>query len=85
MPPEYVPISASTLRANVRLGFDVFIHIVDKHILYIREADFIEDERLKKLISKDVRNLFIQDKDSETYAAFLSSSKGQRSTTQICL
>ncbi|HRK02552.1 MAG TPA: HD domain-containing phosphohydrolase [Oligoflexia bacterium] len=71
----YLSISLATLRANIKLGFDVFIHISEKHILYIRGADSIENERLERLASKNVRHLYILDKDREAYEVFLKASQ----------
>lgn len=72
---NFVPIRLATLRPEIELGFNVYIRISEKHILYIRSEDFIEKERLDHLHDKSVRQLWISYEDEPAYKKFLESSR----------
>lgn len=69
-----IPIRTATLRPNVMLGFDIYLRISGKHLLYIKRVDNIEIDRLDNLHKKLVRQVFIEDKDMAAYLEFLSVS-----------
>lgn len=56
------------------LGFDVYIHISEKNILYIHRDDCIEDEQLSRLHKKNVSKLFISKEDFPAYEKFVALS-----------
>lgn len=69
-----IPVRTATLRPNVMLGFDIYLRISGKHLLYIKRVDNIEDHRLNNLHFKNVRQVFIGDQDMAAYLEFLSVS-----------
>lgn len=66
------PIKTASLRPDVPLGFDVYLLISDRHLLYVKRSDGIERERLERLRSKNVRDVFIDDSDRVAYEQFLA-------------
>lgn len=69
-----IAIRTATLRANIMLGFDVYLLISGKHLLYVKRDDNIEEQRLTKLNEKNVRQVFIDEKDKVSYEEFLKAS-----------
>lgn len=67
----FLPIRLSTLVGNKVLPFAIFMHIAGKHILYCREGDNFDDERLGRLKNKKIRQLYIQEADEFTYRQYL--------------
>ncbi|MBI3556669.1 MAG: HD domain-containing protein [Deltaproteobacteria bacterium] len=64
-------IRTSSLRPDEALGFDVYLLISGKHLLYVKRSDVIAGERLDRLQLKNVRQLFITDEDKPLYEEFL--------------
>jgi len=69
-----VAIRTATLRPHITLGFDMYIHVSDRYLLYVKKTDNIEPERLDRLNKKKVRSLFIQEQDLPAYDEFLKHS-----------
>lgn len=67
----YLPIRISTLKSGVSLGFDVYVQLPHKLLIYARGDDDIEQHRLGYLKSKKVRKLYIQDKDEKSYQEYI--------------
>lgn len=72
---NFIPIRLVTLRPEITLGFDVYIRISEKHILYIHGDDCIEKPQLERLQHKNVRQLWINFQDEAAYKKFLEMSK----------
>jgi HD-GYP domain-containing protein (c-di-GMP phosphodiesterase class II) len=68
---SYLPIRVSTLKKDVQLGFDVFVKLPHKHLLYARGNDDIEAHRIQYLKGKKVRKLFINDSQEAQYQAYI--------------
>lgn len=71
---NYVPVRINTLRGYTAFNFNVYIKLPHKYLLYIKDGDDIETERLKRLKKQKVRKLFIEDKDEANYQGFLDKS-----------
>ncbi|MEW6057990.1 MAG: HD domain-containing phosphohydrolase [Bdellovibrionota bacterium] len=71
---NFVQVSTATLRPHITLGFDVYLLISGKHLLYVNRNDNIEPERLERLKAKNVRTLYVESKDFEAYERFLKKS-----------
>ena len=65
---------------KVSFGFDIYLKLTSKYIMYIRNGDDIEQERLKQLKTKKVRQMFIADSDEENYQDFLDNSLSAAAT-----
>jgi len=68
---EYVSIRTSTLRGDQKIEFDTYIKINEKMILYLRRGDSFEGERLKRLVARKVRKMFIQSEAEPQYRDYL--------------
>src|SRR5690349_17545295 len=71
---EYTPIRVSTLRGDIKIPFDVFVRVAGKYILYCRQGSSFEGERLARLKSKKLKQMFIRPEDEIPYAQYLEES-----------
>ena len=55
---DFVPIRVSTLRGDLKINFDAYVKVNEKHILYLRKGDSFEGSRLKRLKDKKVRKMW---------------------------
>jgi putative nucleotidyltransferase with HDIG domain len=69
-----MPVSTATLRADVVLGFDLYLKISGKNLLYVRRNDNLEQTQQEKLHQKNVREVFIAENDRLAYEEFLRGS-----------
>jgi putative nucleotidyltransferase with HDIG domain len=69
---EYISVRVSTLRGDQNIPFNLYVHLNDKHILYIRKGDSFEGTRLEKLKSKKLKKMFILIDDEQKYRSYLS-------------
>ncbi len=69
---DYVPIRVSTLRGDQKVDFDAYVKINEKFILYIKQGDSFEGERLTRLKSKKLKKMFILPDFEEKYRNYLS-------------
>lgn len=73
----FVPIRVSTLRGDRKISFDAFVKVAGKYILYCRQGDSFEGERLSRLKKKNIRQMFIQNQDELNYRTYLQSNIDQ--------
>lgn len=71
---DYVPVRTSTIRADFALPFKVFLKLDNRFLLYIREGDEIDIQRLKSLKSKKVRQMYIESGFESSYQKYLDQS-----------
>ena len=67
----FLPIRLSTLKSSIQLGFDVYVQLPHKTLLYARGEDDLEDHRLKSLKKKKVRKLYIHDDQESFYQQYI--------------
>ncbi|MBT4791923.1 MAG: HD domain-containing protein [Halobacteriovoraceae bacterium] len=67
----YLPIRVSTLKSDIQLGFDVYIQLPHKVLMYVRGDDDIEPHRIGYLKEKKVRKLYIADADEGMYQEYI--------------
>lgn len=67
----YLPIRLTTLKGQIKLGFNVYVQLPHKVLLYAKSDDDIEDYRLKYLKKKKVRKLFIEDSEESKYQDYV--------------
>lgn len=56
------------------LGFDIYLRISGRHLLYVKRSDSIEEARLANLHDKRVREVYIDEGDRSAYEEFLEAS-----------
>lgn len=71
---KFLPIRVKTLKSDVSLGFELFLKLPHKFILYFDAQDGIDDSRLIGLKDKNVRKLFIRDIDEPLYQNFIDKA-----------
>ncbi|MCM2322841.1 MAG: HD domain-containing protein [Oligoflexia bacterium] len=70
---EFIPVRISTLRSDEDVPFDVFIHVADHQVHYIRRGDPFERKRIDNLRSKGVQKLFIPLECEKFYLDYLDA------------
>lgn len=71
---EYVSIRVSTLRGDQNIAFDCFIKINEKYVLYLRQGDSFEGERLKRLKDKKLKKMFIPKEMEAKYLDYMKKN-----------
>ena len=71
MSDQHVPIRVSTLRGDQQITFDVYVRVAGKYILYCREGDSFEGERLERLVSKRLTKMYIRKEQLPLYDAYI--------------
>lgn len=74
MPPNYCKIRLGTLRVDQGMGFDVFLKLGSKYLLYAKGSDGLELHRMKHLKLKNVTHLFIREEDQNAYKSYVEAS-----------
>jgi HD-GYP domain-containing protein (c-di-GMP phosphodiesterase class II) len=67
----HIPIRVSTLRGDQPIRFDAFVRVAGKYILFCREGDSFEDQRLERLKSKKLQKMWILKEQEHNYRAYL--------------
>lgn len=57
---QYVPIQIQSLQGDADIAFDLYVKINKKYLLYIRQGDGLESERLDKLKRFEGNRLYIE-------------------------
>lgn len=70
----FTPVRTSTLRGDQKIGFDIYVEVARKHILYIRRGDNFEGVRLTRLKEKKVKKLHIREEDEASYRKYLTDN-----------
>lgn len=71
---EFNPVRVSTLRGDMKIGFDLFVKVAGKYIHYCRRGDSFEGSRLDRLKSKKLKLLYIRPEDDPAYQQYLDAS-----------
>lgn len=71
---NYVPIRVSTLRGDQKISFDAYVRVAGKYILYCREGDSFEGERLDRLISKRLLKMYIRPEQAPLYDKYIKEN-----------
>lgn len=71
---EYVSVRVSTLRGDQAIPFKVYLKIGSRHILYVRQGDAIDGDRLKKIKDKKLKRMYILPQDETSYRDYISKN-----------
>jgi putative nucleotidyltransferase with HDIG domain len=69
---DYIPVRLSTLRGDQKIGFDVYVPIGPKNVLYLRKGDSFEGLRLTRLKEKKVNKMLILKSDEPAYREYVN-------------
>lgn len=70
----FFPIRVSTLRGDQKIGFDVFVRVAGKHILYCRKGDSFDGVRLDRLKEKKLKVLFVSAEGQPEFRKYLAQN-----------
>lgn len=71
---DFLPIRVSTLRGDLKIPFDAYVHVAGKYIIYCRKGDSFEGNRLNRLREKKLKKLHIESSQEESYRQYIKSS-----------
>jgi putative nucleotidyltransferase with HDIG domain len=71
---EFTPIRVSTLRGDLKIPFDVYVHVAGKYIHYCRAGESFEGKRLERLKTKKLKKMYIRPDDTVAYKGYLEAS-----------
>ncbi|MGE0526580.1 MAG: HD-GYP domain-containing protein [Bdellovibrionales bacterium] len=71
---EYTSVRVNTLRGDLKIPFDVYVHVAGKYIHYCRQGDSFEGTRLERLKSKKLKKMFIRIEQESLYRKYLEDS-----------
>ena len=71
---DYISIRVATLRGDQKIGFNAYIKINEKLVLYLKKGDSFEGLRLKKLKEKKLRKMFIAVAEENNYLEYLDKN-----------
>lgn len=74
MTPKYVPIRVSTLRGDKPITFNAYVRVAGKFILFCREGDSFENDRLDRLKGKKLNRMFIQTEQEQAYKTYMTEN-----------
>jgi len=57
---DFISFRVSTLRGDQRIPFDAFVKVGGKYILFCREGDSFEGDRLTRLRAKNLKRMYIR-------------------------
>ncbi len=80
----YFRIRLSTVRPNEELPFDIFIHVDQKMIQYIKQGDKLKSEKIILLHEKDTgESFFVDNKDKDTYRNYVKASMNSSTMSNL--
>lgn len=71
---DYVPVRVSTLRGDQQTEFDLYIHLRERYVLYVRRGDSFEGDRLNRLKEKKLRKMYIASEDESNYRKYIETN-----------
>ena len=74
MSKEFVPIRVSTLRGDQQIDFNAYVKINEKFILYIKNGDSFEGDRLQRLKTKKLKKMFIEPDSESRYRSYMQKN-----------
>ncbi len=80
---DFIPIRVSHLRVGQLLSFDVYVRLGERHILYRRQGDSLEEEQLQRLIEKKVKHLFIKKEQERSFRQYMNANMDAAYTNSL--
>ena len=71
---DYISIRVATLRGDQKIGFNTYLKINEKMVLYLKKGDSFEGIRLNKLKEKKLRKMFIAVDEENSYIDYLEKN-----------
>lgn len=67
---DYQAIRIGSITGDTQTPFDTYLQVGKRFVLYCRNGDFIDGDRLNRLKQKNIANLFILKTDMSAYEAY---------------
>lgn len=71
---SYTSIRVSTLRGDLEIPFDVYVKVGDHFVHYCRKGTSFAGDRLDRLKSKKITNMYIRPEEQLAYRQYLDAS-----------
>ena len=71
---SYTHVYSSTIRGDLPISFDLYLKVAGKYILYCKEGEKLEGERLERLQTKNFERLFLKTEDMAKYQKYLTQN-----------
>lgn len=71
---DFISVRVSTLRGDLKIGFDAYLKVAGKFILYCRQGDSFEGDRLSRLKTKKLKKMYIRLDEEDLYRQYMSQS-----------
>jgi len=71
---KYISIRTSTIRGDQKIGFNTYVQIDEKTLLYLKKGDSFEGPRLKKFKDKKIKKMFILTDEESLYLKYLDEN-----------
>ncbi|MEK6555163.1 MAG: HD domain-containing protein [Bdellovibrionota bacterium] len=71
---KYLPIRVSTLRGDQPIKFDAYVRVAGKYILFCRQGDSFENQRLERLKSKKLSLMYIPVEQEISYSKYMTQN-----------
>lgn len=68
---EYFPIRPGNLRGDQKITFDCYVKVAGKYILYCRQGESFENERLKRLIKNKLDHFYVRRDYEQQYQTYV--------------
>ncbi len=69
---SYYPVRVTTLRGDQPIGFDLYVFVNNKYILYVRKGDHFDGGRLDKLREKKLELMYIVSSEEPLYNDYVA-------------
>lgn len=67
---DYQAIRIGSISGDSQTPFDTYLQVGSRYVLYCRNGDFIDGDRLNRLKQKNIANLYILKSDMSAYEAY---------------
>jgi HD-GYP domain-containing protein (c-di-GMP phosphodiesterase class II) len=74
LPSEFLPFRVSTLRGDQPIPFNAYVRVNNKFILFCREGDSFEGERLNRLRQKKLSRMYLLKEEAPQYDSYLKEN-----------
>lgn len=64
---DYFAVRVSTFRGDMKIPFNAYVRVAGKYILFCREGDSFEGNRLERLKSKKLQKMYIEKRNVGSY------------------
>lgn len=78
-------IRTGTLRGDLPIDFDVYLQVAGKFILYCKQGENFEGERLERLKRKNIERLFVHSDQAQNYQNYLNKNIDRAFNTSASL